>query len=299
MVSVDRSENYLSGRIGLTNPRIFDSYYSLGGTVYANEYDWDAYENKTRGFDITIARSFWRYFSAGITYNLETNYISYLSQGLMAMGYRTGRSLKSSVTPFIGFNNTDDYYLPRSGFIIGTNLEIAGIGGDQKFIASSSNFNFYQGLKDFIGLDLIFRYKARFYKIWDTGYLPASQRIFLGGIGSLRGFANRTVSPKDDTYNYYEIGGESAFTNSVELSFPIINRVKLRGALFFDYGIIARENFGDSRGGNYAPIARYSTGLALEWITPMGPLQFVFAKPLNDKPGDDTETFEFTMGTRF
>lgn len=292
VVSIDRSETYLSGRIGLTNPRLFDSHYSLGGSLYANEYDWNTYENKTRGFDITLSRSFARYFSAGLTYNLETNNISWISYRLQAIGYRTGRSLKSSVTPFIGFNNTDDYYLPRSGFIISTNLEVAGAGGDEKFISSSSNFNWYQGLNDLIGLDLIFRYKARFYKIWDTGYLPVNQRIFLGGIGSLRGYSSRTVSPKNEYGDEY--GGTVAFANSAELSFPIINRVKLRGALFFDYGAIDEKVFlgKDS-------IQRYSAGIALEWITPMGPLQFVFAKPLNNKPGDDTETFEFTMGTRF
>lgn len=303
VISVDRSENYLSGRIGLTNPRLFDSHYSLGGSVYANEYDWNTYENKTRGFDITLARSFARYFSAGLTYNLETNKISQISWRLDNMGYRVGKSLKSSVTPFIGFNNTDDYYLPRTGFIISTNLEFAGVGGDEKFISSSSNFNWYQGLNDYIGLDLIFRYKARFYKIWDTGYLPVNQRIFLGGIGSLRGFSSRTVSPKTPDIYQDEYGGTIAFANSVELSFPIINRVKLRGALFFDYGIIdgTRENGKDVKKAFFDKdsIQRYSTGVAIEWITPMGPLQFVFAKPLNDKPGDDVERFEFTMGTRF
>lgn len=298
VVSIDRSETYLSGRIGLTNPRLMDSYYSLGGSLYANEYDWNTYENSTRGFDITVSRSFARYFSAGLTYNLETNNISWVYYRLQQIGYKTGESLKSSITPFIGFNNTDDYYLPRSGFIFGTNLEIAGVGGDEKFISSSSNFNWYQGLQDYIGLDLIFRYKAKFYKVWDTGYLPVNQRIFLGGIGSLRGFSSRTLSPKNE-YND-EYGGTTAFTNSVELSFPIINRVKLRGALFFDYGVIdgTREDpkkaFFDKNS-----IQRYSTGLALEWITPMGPLQFVFAKPLNEKAGDDTNVFEFTMGTRF
>lgn len=292
VISVDRSETYLSGRIGLTNPRLFDSHYSLGGSVYANEYSWNTYENKTRGFDITLGRSFWRYFSTGLTYNLETNDISWVSYRLQAIGYRTGKSLKSSITPFIGFNNTDDYYLPRSGFIISTNLEIAGAGGDEKFISSSSNFNWYQGLKDYIGLDLIFRYKARFYKLWDTGYLPVNQRIFLGGIGSLRGYGSRTVSPKNEYGDEY--GGTIAFANSVELSFPIINRVKLRGALFFDYGAIDEKVFFDQDS-----IQRYSVGVSLEWITPMGPLQFVFAKPLNPKDGDDIENFEFTMGTRF
>lgn len=300
VVSVDRSENYLSGRIGLTNPRVFDSHYSLGGSIYASDYTWDtnSYNNKTRGFDITLARSFARYFSAGLTYNLETSELYGISSYLKLIGYQEGKSIKSSVSPFISFNNTDDYYLPRTGFIISTNLEVSGIGGDQQFIASSSNFNFYQGLKDFISWDLIFRYKAKFYKLWDTGYLPVNQRVFLGGIGSLRGFASRSVSPKYfSNRRDYEYGGTMAFTNSVEISFPIIDRVKLRGALFFDYGFITDED-------NKAPeseknIQRYSTGVAIEWITPMGPLQFVFAKPLNDKLGDDVERFEFTMGTRF
>ncbi len=294
------SSSYLSGRIGLTNPRLFDSYYSLGGSVYASDYTWDtnSYNNKTRGFDITLGRSFWRYFSAGITYNFETSELYGISSYLKLIGYQEGKSIKSSFAPYIGFNNTDDYYLPRKGFIFSTNLEIAGAGGDQKFIASSTNFSAYQGLKELITWDLILRYKAKFYKLWDTGYLPVNQRVFLGGIGSLRGFASRSVSPKYfPTRTDYEYGGTMAFTNSVELSFPIIDRVKLRGALFFDYGVITDEDNRVETNEKY--IIRYSTGVALEWITPMGPLQFVFAFPLNEKEGDDVERFEFTMGTRF
>ncbi len=294
------SSSYLSGRIGLTNPRLFDSYYSLGGSVYASDYTWDtnSYNNKTRGFDLTLGRSFWRYFSAGLTYNFETSELYGISSYLKLIGYQEGKSVKSSFAPYIGFNNTDDYYLPRKGFIFSTSLEIAGAGGDQKFIASSTNFSAYQGLKELITWDLILRYKAKFYKLWDTGYLPVNQRVFLGGIGSLRGFTSRSVSPKYfPNRTDYEYGGTMAFTNSVELSFPIIDRVKLRGALFFDYGMITDEDNRVETNEKY--IIRYSTGVSLEWITPMGPLQFVFAFPLNEKEGDDVERFEFTMGTRF
>ena len=292
VVNVDRSDTYLSGRIGLTNPRVRDSQYSLGGSLYANEYYWDNYSEKSRGFDLTLGRSFLRYFGAGLTYNLEKSDIYSLSETLILSGYELGKSTKSSLTPFISFNNTDDYYLPRSGIIASTSLEYAGIGGDQKFLSSSSSFNFYQGLEDFIGFDLIYRYKARFYKIFDRGKLPINQRIYLGGVNSLRGFASRTVSPKN-AYGFEE-GGTVAFTNSVELSFPIIDRIKLRGALFFDYGAIGRQELGKGKSKQ-----RYSTGLSIEWITPIGPLQLIFARALNEKPTDDTNNFEFTMGTRF
>ena len=124
------------------------------------------------------------------------------------------------------------------------------------------------------------------------GNLPINQRFFLGGIGSIRGFENRSLSPKN-IYGYDE-GGTIAFTNSVELSFPLIDRVKLRGALFFDYGAIGREVLDPHKSKH-----RYSTGVSIEWITPFGPLQLVFAKPLNPKPTDEPSTFEFTIGTRF
>lgn len=288
-VSVDKSDDTLSGRISLINPRVFDSQYSLGGTLYSNDYEWDNYSEKNYGFDITLGRQFARYYNVSLTYNLEQSDIYHLSPTLLRTGYELGKTIKSSITPAITFNNTDDYYLPRKGIIASTSLEYAGLGGDQKFLSSSSKFNFYQGLEDYIGYDLIYRYKANFYKVWDQGYLPINQRIYLGGIRSLRGFESRTVSPKNEWGD--EVGGTIAFTNSVELSFPLIDRIKLRGSVFFDYGMIGRKNLDE--------IQRMSTGLGIEWITPIGPLQLVFAKPLNDKKGDDTNTFEFNLGTRF
>ncbi|EAL5042898.1 outer membrane protein assembly factor BamA [Campylobacter jejuni] len=288
-VSVDKSDDTLSGRISLVNPRVLDSQYSLGGTLYSNDYEWDNYSEKNYGFDITIGRQFARYYNVSLIYNLEQSDIYHLSPTLLRTGYELGKSIKSSITPAITFNDTDDYYLPRSGIIASTSLEYAGLGGDQEFISSSSKFNFYQGLQDYIGYDLIYRYKASFYKVWDEGYLPINQRIYLGGIRSIRGFESRTVSPKNQWGD--EIGGTIAFANSVELSFPLIDRIKLRGSVFFDYGMIGRKNLDE--------IKRMSTGIGIEWITPIGPLQLVFAKPLNDKKGDDTNSFEFNLGTRF
>lgn len=288
-INVDRSRQTLSGRISLINPRVLDSQYSLGGTLYSNNYEWDNYSEKNYGFDVTLGRQFARYFNASLTYNLEQSNIYRLSPTLLRTGYALGKSVKSSVTPGISFNNTDDYYLPRKGIIASTGLEFAGLGGKQKFLSSNSMFNFYQGLEDYIGWDLIYRYKASLYKVWDRGNLPINEKIYLGGIRSIRGFESRSVSPKNAWGD--EVGGKIAFANSAELSFPLIDRIKLRGAVFFDYGMIGRKKLDE--------IQRMSTGFGIEWITPIGPLQLVFAKPLNDKKGDDTNVFEFTLGTRF
>ena len=305
VISVDRSDNELSGQIGLTNPRLFDSEYSLGGTLYANDYSWNNYDEKSYGLNVVVGRKLTRNLSASLGYIIEQSRISGLSDVLKTVGYKDGKSLKSSLIPSITYNSTDDYYLPRTGIIASTSLEFAGVGGDEKFLKSRTNFNWYQGIREWVDYDLIFRFKSSFGKIWDRGWVPINERLYLGGIRNLRGFESRTVSPKVKVASgsWYETGGDTSFNSSAELSFPLIERVKMRGLLFVDYGVIRGRianvtapsivDYIDGR------ISRYSAGAGIEWVTPMGPLQLIFAKPLKKQDGDDTSTFEFTIGQRF
>ena len=305
VISVDRSDNELSGQIGLTNPRLFDSEYSLGGTLYANDYSWNNYDEKSYGLNVVVGRKLTRNLSASLGYIIEQSRISGLSDVLKTVGYKDGKSLKSSLIPSITYNSTDDYYLPRTGIIASTSLEFAGVGGDEKFLKSRTNFNWYQGIREWVDYDLIFRFKSSFGKIWDRGWVPINERLYLGGIRNLRGFESRTVSPKVKVASgsWYETGGDTSFNSSAELSFPLIERVKMRGVLFVDYGGIRGRIANVTAPGivDYVDgrISRYSAGAGIEWVTPMGPLQLIFAKPLKKQDGDDTSTFEFTIGQRF
>ena len=305
VISVDRSDNELSGQIGLTNPRLFDSEYSLGGTLYANDYSWNNYDEKSYGLNVVVGRKLTRNLSASLGYIIEQSRISGLSDVLKTVGYKDGKSLKSSLIPSITYNSTDDYYLPRTGIIASTSLEFAGVGGDEKFLKSRTNFNWYQGIREWVDYDLIFRFKSSFGKIWDRGWVPINERLYLGGIRNLRGFESRTVSPKVkvSSGSWYETGGDTSFNSSAELSFPLIERVKMRGLLFVDYGVIRGRIANVTAPGivDYVDgrISRYSAGAGIEWVTPMGPLQLIFAKPLKKQDGDDTSTFEFTIGQRF
>ena len=305
VISVDRSDNELSGQIGLTNPRLFDSEYSLGGTLYANDYSWNNYDEKSYGLNVVVGRKLTRNLSASLGYIIEQSRISGLSDVLKTVGYKDGKSLKSSLIPSITYNSTDDYYLPRTGIIASTSLEFAGVGGDEQFLKSRTNFNWYQGIREWVDYDLIFRFKSSFGKIWDRGWVPINERLYLGGIRNLRGFESRTVSPKVKVLSgsWYETGGDMSFNSSAELSFPLIERVKMRGVLFVDYGVIHGKIANVTSPGIVdhvdGRISRYSAGAGIEWVTPMGPLQLIFAKPLKKQDGDDTSTFEFTIGQRF
>lgn len=289
IISVSRDDDSLSGRIGLKNPRIYDSKYSLGGNIYARDTEWSDYDEEARGFDITLGRKLGRNVSASLTYNFEQSNITKLDQDLIDTGYKKGKSVKSAITPALAYDSTDDYYLPRRGIIAKTSLEMAGIGGDEKFFKNYTSLALYYGLVDLIDYDLILRYKARVGLIDDRGHVPVNEMLYLGGSSSIRGFDSNSISPKNAKGKL--IGGTRMFHNSVEASIPLINRIKLRGALFYDYGMIGTGKFNGEK--------RSSTGINIEWLSPLGAIQLIFAKPLDKKPGDDTSSFEFTIGRRF
>ncbi len=293
-VDVERSDATLSGKISLANPRVFDSIYSLGGSIYRtiSDYTYDAttdYTSTTTGFNISVGRRFGRHWRGSLGYVLEDKQYS---------DYNTSTTfvytdlLKSSLVPSITYNTTDDYYLPRKGINFTSSLEFAGVGGDAKYLKSITKFNYFYGLRDDFKYDLILRYKSQFQYLLDNGNVPIDEYIKMGGLSTVRGYSSGTIGPVtyiDATNNYYS--GTMMFVNTIEASFPLIERLKMRGAVFFDYGMIGQENLTDE--------VRAGTGAILEWVSPMGPISFVFAKALLEEAGDDTSSFEFTMGRQF
>ncbi|MCF6173414.1 MAG: outer membrane protein assembly factor BamA, partial [Campylobacteraceae bacterium] len=177
MVSIDRSDSQLSGKISITNPRVFDSIYSLSGSIYRSNYNYTAYDQDTAGFSLILGRKFGRNWRGAVGYNLESSKLSNLSATLNPALYRTDRTLKSAITPSVSFNNTDDYYLPRRGINSSLSVEFAGVGGDEKYLKTRGKFAYFYGLEDLIDYDLILRYKARFDYTIDNGYLPLAEKV--------------------------------------------------------------------------------------------------------------------------
>lgn len=295
--NIERSEKKLNGSISLTNPRIFDSKYSLGGNIYALDYDWDDYIVKSYGFSLTAGRQIGRYINTYLSYKFEKSRISGIDEYYKKAGYSNGKNTKSSVVSSIVYNDTDDYYIPRSGKILSLSAEYAGLGGTIGYKEFDAGIKWYYGLKDLIDYDLILRYKANAtYMLENSGKkLPINEKIFIGGLGSVRGFEARSVPKKqiciNDKCKYIDFGGKKSFTNSFELSYPIFDRIKMRGIVFFDYGMVGDNSFSEEK--------RSSFGAGIEWNTPVGPLQFYWSKPIKTKEYDDENRFDFAIGYKF
>lgn len=294
-LNLERSQRTSNYAFNISNPRLNDSDFSGNFSVFNSSTEYDSYTVDSTGLSVGLGHRFNRYITGYMGYNYSNNNYSDVDEESIYYDPRYYEDYaKSSVIMSATFDNTDDYYIPREGMALSQSFEAAGLGGDTRFIKSRTNFGIYQGLQKQTDFDLILRYKARLNLIDQSGYLPIAEKFYMGGIGSVRGYQSYSLSPTDGfdkNGDAYRIGGKQSFSNSLEFSFPLVPEARMRGTAFVDYGMIGDKDIAQIRRGGY--------GVALEWFSPVGPLQLVFANPIGDKPGDDITHFEFTIGQRF
>jgi outer membrane protein insertion porin family len=152
------------------------------------------------------------------------------------------------------------------------------------------------------------------FDIGDTTSIPPYRRFFGGGPESVRGFRESRLGPKDSFGNPY--GGNLKITNQFELLLPMPDkwRNSARFSVFFDAGnVFSTDSVTFVGRDGVTPVdydfslddIKYSTGVAVQWLAPLGVFRFSYAVPLNDEKstgveyGDETEGFQFSIGQAF
>jgi outer membrane protein insertion porin family len=127
----------------------------------------------------------------------------------------------------------------------------------------------------------------------DFDSLPFFENFYAGGVRSVRGFKDNTLGPRDSLGD--PLGGGFSVVGNLEVLFPppfFTKSNSFRMSAFIDVGNVY-AGYDDFK----AADLRYSTGIGATWLSPLGALSFSLAMPLNDKAGDDTQVFQFTIGT--
>jgi outer membrane protein insertion porin family len=301
-ISFDVSKISVNYSLSFNNPRVWDSDYSLGVNIYQSEYEYTTYDQKSIGAGINIGKQLTRNLYGSLNYNYSKNKTNVDEnttdfQTYSIFGQEDLNYAKSTFSVGLSYDSTDDFYVPREGIILGGTLGYSGIGGDEKFIEASAKFGAYYGLEDLIDYDLILRYKLRATALKNKGQISLPEKLFMGGIGSVRGFEPYSISPSIDSIDEdgkasrKYLGGTKSIINTVEASIPLSKAAKMRLAFFYDYGMIGRDSVTDIKKEGY--------GVSLEWFSPMGPINLVFAKAKNPDNLDRKQSFEFTMGQKF
>jgi len=302
--------------VSLTEPWFLGYKLSTGIEAYYRNADFlsEVYAQENAGFALQTRQQIWRALAARTEYRFERvviydvgddvdSFTGFSGNGKIGPVIQDseGTYYKSALTGALVWDTRDSLFLTRKGELVEFTGFVGGgfLGGDVQDYGLSLEAAKYFPLP----WDMIFLAKGQVAIVdgWgpdqssdDAGYgngVPIFDRLYLGGANNMRGFNFREVGPVDADEN--PIGGNSLAYLTLELTFPIISRV--RGAFFTDAGFVNTDayDFGTST-------ANVDIGFGLRLDLPIGPIRVDYGIPViydtwNGPPGK----FNFNIGYQF
>jgi outer membrane protein insertion porin family len=279
--------------------RITDVYYRTTMPLYYSSTTDTSFRIINLGGDLKFGIPFSEadmvYFGTGFEqYRLDVDsttpqsYIDYVNQ--------FGRV--SNVVPLtVGWSRDtrDSALVPSRGYNVQTNAEYSSPLTRVSFYKADVQAQYYYSFAR--GFVLGLNFQGGYGNGLQGNPYPIFENYYAGGIGSVRGYEPGSLGPRD-TSTGDPIGGSKMIVGNIELTFPLpgtgYDRT-LRVFTFFDGGNVWGSE-GSSTGSNGL---RYSYGMGLEWISPIGPLKLDFALPVTKHAGDQYQKFQFQIGTSF
>lgn len=290
--------------LGFTEPYFLNHNVAAGFDIFKTKrsgntstnnftYDLDSIGGALRaGYPITEhLRHDMRYSlkSDNIT-NINTNASTFIQQ-------QEGKNTTSLIGNTLSYDKRDSKVDPRNGYYSVFILDVAGLGGNSKFVRNELRGGYYVPT---FSENWIFQTTGK------TGYLTGiagedvriNNRFFLGG-RDVRGFESDGIGPRDTTTSD-PLGGNFYYAGTVEQSFPLglSEEFGLSGAVFSDIGSLFQV---DDTGSNVADTGsvRASAGVGIAWTSPVGPIRVDYAEAFLKEDFDELEPIRFNFGTKF
>lgn len=284
--------------VSFKEPWFLEQRLSLGYDLFYHNatYLSNYYNERNYGASVSLARAFGSFWSGSIIYTLQEYDLYHFAgnsspQLLREQGFRSD----SSITLGMTYDRRDSVTLTRNGLHADFSAEFAG----GPLLGQTNIYKFQANAQKYILLpyDCILTIAgatgvADFYG--SSTEVPLFDRFFIGGSRSVRGFGNRDIGPVD--VNNEPLGGSTMAYTNLELTFPIIDRV--RGAIFNDMGFL------DGRAFHYSDAwheLNMAAGVGLRLNLPIGPLRLDYGLPYKDQGYNHSSTgkFSFDVGYQF
>jgi outer membrane protein insertion porin family len=291
-ISLEPGTIQSNASIRFYEPWVFDQPYSFTGELYYRDREREDYNDQRAGARISFGHQFNYVWSGAITFRGENVLIDNLDDDevrareiVQAKGNSTLTSLGLSARR----DTVNPGFLPYRGSVLTGGVDFYGaLGGNYNFQRFTLGFDKYFTLSE----DLTDR-KTTLAFHGNLGYITGDsvffERFYGGGLGSLRGFRFRGVSPRSGI-DEDPVGGDFLATGTVEANFPVLGE-NLRGVVFTDFGTVER----DIRIGTI----RTSIGAGVRLVLPFfgqAPLAIDFAVPVTKDDQDDTQLISFSFG---
>ena len=236
-------------------------------------------------------------FQIKTTANTPVPYLNYAqSYGISAPGYPA--TLTTYNVPLnIGWarDGRDSALIPSEGSLQQLSAEAGTPVGNMTFYRLFGQYQKYHSFSK--GNILSFNGEVGYGQAYGSNPYPITKNYYVGGIGSVRGYAPGSLGPQyyNSIYGIYQpTGGQSKIVSNVEYTVPVpgsgVDKT-LRVFTFVDGG--------NAFGQNINLVLKYSYGLGLSWISPLGPLKFSYGIPYKSQPTDNIQRLQFQVGTAF
>ncbi|MDP4029328.1 MAG: outer membrane protein assembly factor BamA [Gallionella sp.] len=287
--------------LSFTNPYFTDDGVSRGFDVYKRDTDStdtavSEYSSRTMGggmrFGVPIGED--EAISYGLAFERTDLVLTELSSDRLVRYVRDFGTLNSNLVGTIGWgrDSRDSAIYTTEGTVQRAFAEIALPVLDMRYYKLNYQHQWYQPLsRDFT---LLLNGEAGIAGGYAGKPMPFFKNFYAGGTGSVRGYDSNSLGPRD--LNDQALGGTKRVIGNAELLMPVpgIKEKSVRLSGFFDAGAVYGS--GDLPG---SAGIRYSAGAAFTWLSPVGPIKFSYAVPLNKQSVDKLQKFQFTLGSMF
>ena len=236
-------------------------------------------------------------FRINTTANTPQPYLTYAqTYNIAAPGYpATLTTYNVPLTVGWARDGRDSALIPSDGSLQQLSGEVGTPVGNMTFYRLYGQYQKYHSFSK--GNILSFNGEVGYGEAYGSHSFPITKNYYVGGIGSVRGYAPGSLGPQyyNSTYQTYQpTGGQSKIVSNVEYTVPVPGSGTDKTLRMFTF-----VDGGNAFGTNINLVLKYSYGLGISWISPLGPLKFSYGIPYKSQPTDNIQRLQFQVGTAF
>jgi outer membrane protein insertion porin family len=290
------SSDEIKGEFSYVDPNYLNSNKELAASLFSvvDDYENSGYQNKSAGTKFATKYEIYDdiFFRPNLAVQFDTLEVTGNASSLLRS--RQGDFITTSLGYNFLYDQRDSKFNPTSGSIIYFDQNIATFFSDIPTVQTGVGATFY---KELLSDKFIGSAKARLTNVvaFNDKDVKLSDRVFSTN-SDLRGFEQRGVGPVDSGDH---IGGNNLATLSLKSTFPnpIPENLRANTFLFLDMGNVWGADYSSSISDSSK--LRSTTGIALDLMSPIGPLSFTYSIPLSKASTDKEQNFLFNIGSSF
>ena len=290
------SSEVVRGEFSYLNPNFINSNKELAASAYSevDDYQNSGYQNTRTGARLATKYEIYEDIFFRPNIGIQHDNLEASSSASSLLRTRQGDFLTTSLGYNFSVDKRDSRFNPTSGSLFYFDQNISTFFSDIPTVQTGIGSTFYKELLNdkFIGSA---KFKLANVFAFDNKDVKLSDRLF-SSQNDLRGFEIRGVGPVD---NGDHVGGNNLATLSLKSTFPnpIPETLRANSFIFFDIGNVWGADYSDLISGSSK--VRSSTGVALDLMSPVGPLSFSYSIPISKASTDKEQRFLFNIGSSF